>query len=172
MAGGGGIGGMIEFFMSPKVALIIFTLFLVAYIVFIDEEGGFQGKFLHFGPGTNAENTTSFMNIKMDTWQKVILLYIVSFFASLLTTYYQSVMSNNIHSYIWNRALKTMPYSKTWTYAIVLMEPFFYQILSVVQFFTSLTLQLQFIIPQFIGSLIADIPFTLHRLGEKRFDQL
>ncbi len=169
---GSGIDGLIEFFMSPKVALIIFTLFLVAYIIFIDEEGGFQGKFLHFGPGTNAANTTSFMNIKLDTWQKVILLYIVSFFASLLTTYYQSVMSNNIHSYIWNRALKTMPYSKAWTYAIVLMEPFFYQILSVVQFFTSLTLQLQFIIPQFIGGLIADIPFTLKRLGEKRFDQL
>jgi hypothetical protein len=33
-------------------------------------------------------------------------------------------------------------------------------------------MQLQFIIPQFVGSLIADLPFTLHRLGEKRFDQL
>lgn len=165
-------GGLIEFFMSPKVALIVFTLFLVAYVVFIDEEGGFKGKFLHFGPGTDASNTTSFMNIKLDSWKKVGLLYAVSFFAALLTTYYQSVMSNNIHSYIWNRALDTIPYSKTWTYAIVLMEPFFYQILSIVQFFTSLTMQLQFILPQFVGSLVADLPFTLKRLGEKRFDQL
>ncbi len=68
--------------------------------------------------------------------------------------------------------MTTIPYSKTWTYAIVLMEPFFYQILSVVQFFTSLTMQFQFILPQFVGSLIADLPFTLQRLGEKRFDQL
>jgi len=166
------IGSIVEFFMSPKVALIIFTLFLVAYIVFIDEEGGFKGKFLHFGPGTNASNTTSFMNIRLDSWQKVGLLYVVSFFASLLTSYYQSVMANNIHSYIWNRALKSMPYSKTWTYAVVLMEPFFYQILSIVQFFTSLTMQLQFIVPQFLGSLLAEVPFTLKRLGEKRFDQL
>jgi hypothetical protein len=165
-------GSIVEFFMSPKVALIVFTLFLVAYIAFIDEEGGFKGKFLHFGPGTDASNTTSFMNIRLDSWKKVGLLYVVSFFASLLTTYYQSVMANNIHSYIWNRALTTMPYSKTWTYAIVLMEPFFYQILSIVQFFTSLTMQLQFILPQFLGSLIADVPFTLKRLGEKRFDQL
>jgi hypothetical protein len=166
------VGAILEFFMSPKVALIIFTLFLVAYVVFIDEEGGFKGKFLHFGPGTDASNTTSFMNIKLDSWQKVGLLYAVSFFAALLTTYYQSVMSNNIHSYIWNRALDTIPYSKTWTYAIVMMEPFFYQVLSIVQFFTSLTMQLQFILPQFVGSLIADLPFTLKRLGEKRFDQL
>ena len=165
-------GAILEFFMSPKVALIVFTLFLVAYIVFIDEEGGFTGKFLHFGPGTDASNTTSFMNIKLDSWNKVGLLYAVSFFAALLTTYYQSVMSNNIHSYIWNRALTSIPYSKTWTYAIVMMEPFFYQILSIVQFFTSLTMQFQFILPQFLGSLIADLPFTLKRLGEKRFDQL
>ena len=166
------VGAILEFFMSPKVALIVFTLFLVAYIVFIDEEGGFKGKFLHFGPDTDASNATSFMNIKLDSWNKVGLLYAVSFFAALLTTYYQSVMSNNIHSYIWNRALTTIPYPKTWTYAIVLMEPFFYQILSVVQFFTSLTMQFQFILPQFVGSLIADLPFTLKRLGEKRFDQL
>lgn len=165
-------GGIVEFFMSPKVALIIFTVFLVAYIVFIDVEGGFKGKFLHFGPGTTEENTTSFMNIKLDSWQKVGVLYVVSFLASLLTTYYQSVMGNNIHSYIWNRALSSIPYSKTWTYAIVLMEPFFYQILSIIQFFTNMTLQLQFIIPQFLGGIIAELPFTLQRLGEKRFDQL
>jgi hypothetical protein len=165
-------GELVEFFMSPKVALIIFTLFLVAYITFIDVEGGFQGNFLHFGPGTNEQNTTSFMGVKLDTWTKVGLLYVVSFFASLLTSYYQTVMSNNIHSYIWNRALSSVPYSKTWTYAIVLMEPFFYQVLSIVQFFTNMTLQLQFIIPQFLGGLIAEVPFTLQRLGEKRFDQL
>ena len=165
-------GGIVEFFMSPKVALIIFTVFLVAYIVFIDVEGGFKGKFLHFGPGTTEENTTSFMNIKLDSWQKVGVLYVVSFLVSLLTTYYQSVMGNNIHSYIWNRALSSIPYSKTWTYAIVLMEPFFYQILSIIQFLTNMTLQLQFIIPQFLGGIIAELPFTLQRLGEKRFDQL
>ena len=165
-------GEILEFFMSPKVALIIFTLFLVAYITFIDLEGGFKGNFLHFGPGTDEKNMTSFMGVKLDTWTKVLVLYGVSFMASLLTSYYQTVMSNNIHSYIWNRALSSVPYSRTWTYAVVLLEPFFYQVLSIVQFFTNMTLQLQFIIPSFIGSLIADVPFTLQRLGEKRFDQL
>lgn len=163
---------VLEFFMSPKVALIVFTLFLVAYLIFIDEEGGFGESFLHFGPGKDEASTTKFLGIKLDNWTKVILLYIVGFFSSLMTSYYQTVMSNNIHSYIWNRALTSVPYSKTWTYIIVMMEPFFYQILSIIQFFTNMTMQLQFIIPQFVGSFIADIPFTLQRLGEKRFDQL
>ena len=165
-------GELLEFFMSPKVALIIFTLFLVAYITFIDVEGGFAGNFLHFGPGTNEKNMTSFMGVKLDTWTKVLLLYAVSFFAALLTAYYQTVMNNNIHSYIWNRAISSVPYSRSWTYAIMLMEPFFYQVLSIVQFFTNMTLQVQFIIPSFLGEMIASVPFTLKRLGEKRFDQL
>ena len=163
---------LFDFFMSPKVALFIFTIFIVCYIIFIDEEGGFTEQFTHFGPGTNEKNTTKFLGIKLDSWTKVSMLYVVGFFSSLLTSYYQTVMGQNIHSYIWNRAIKDVPYSRTWTYLVVIMEPFFYQVLQIVQFFTNLTLQLQFIIPQFIGSYLADVPFTLKLLGEKRFDQL
>jgi len=163
---------IVDFFMSPKVVLIIFTVFLVGYIIFIDLEGGFTKQFLHFGPGTTPETTTKFLGVKLDSWTKVIVLYVVGFFSALLTTYYQSVMSNNIHQYIWNRAIKDVPYSKIWTYLIVFLEPFFYQILSIIQFFTNLTLQLQFIIPQFVGSFIAEVPFTLRLLGTKNFAEL
>ena len=153
--------------MSPKVALIIFTLFLVGYIAFIDEEGGFTQDFLKWGP-----SNTRFLGVKLDSWHKVIMMYLVGFTSALMTTYYRTVMSNNIHSYIWNRALESVPYSKTWTYIIVMLEPFFYQVLEIIQFFTTLTMQFQFIVPQFVGGFLADIPFTLQRLGEKRFDQL
>lgn len=162
----------LNFFMAPKVVIILFTLFLVGYLIFIDLEGGFSEQFLHFGPGDSDENTTKFLGITLDSWSKVIILYIVGFLASLMTSYYQSVMGNNIHSYIWNRAVKDVPFSKTWTYIIVLLEPFFYQILTIIQFFTNLTLQLQFILPQFLGSFIAEMPFTLKRLGEKNFAEL
>jgi hypothetical protein len=33
-------------------------------------------------------------------------------------------------------------------------------------------MQFQFFVPQFLGSLVADMPFTLKRLGEKKFSQL
>lgn len=165
----GGSGGLLDYLISPKVALIIFTLFFIGYIIFLDEEGGFKGKFLHFGPGTTPENTTTFMNIKLNSWPKVIMLYVVGFFSSMLTTYYETVMENNMHSYIWNHAVRKIPYSKKWTYALVTLDPLFYQILSVVQFFANLTLQLQFIIPQFLGSIVADLPFTLRQLTKKQF---
>ena len=44
------------------------------------------------------------------------------------------------------------------------------QVLDITQFFTNLTMQLQFIIPQFIGSMIIEIPFTIQRLHEKEFE--
>ena len=65
--------------MSPKVVLVLFTLFLVGYIVFLDLEGGFTQSFLHFGPGTNADNTATFIGVKMDSWSKVGIMYAVGF---------------------------------------------------------------------------------------------
>ena len=155
---------------SPKSIIIISTIYLTGYIGLIGREGGFTTQFLHFGPGTNSDNTTSFIGIQLDTWEKVILMYIVSFLSSLMNNYYLYSMTNNLHSYIWNRAITKVPFSKKWTYIVIMIEPFIMQVLSITQFFTNLTMQLQFIIPQFIGSLIIEVPFTIERLREKEYE--
>ena len=93
----------------------------------------------------------------------------LSFIASLVTSNYQTAVADNLHSYVWNRAITHVPYSKFWTYLIVLSEPLLYQALNILQFFINLTLQLQFIIPQFAGSLLAEIPFSLKMLGLKTY---
>lgn len=155
---------------SPKTILGISTIFLSGYITFIAVEGGFTSQFLHFGPGTSSSNTTSFIGIVLDTWEKVILMYFVSFLSSLMNTYYTYAMTNNLHSYIWNRAVPKVPFSRKWTYIVVLAEPFILQVLAVTAFFTNLTMQLQFIIPQFIGSIIIEVPFTIQRLREKEYE--
>ena len=155
---------------SPKTIMFISTVFLAGYMAFIQVEGGFSSQFLHFGPGTNEDNTTSFIGITLDTWSKVILMYFVSFLSSLMNTYYLYAMTNNLHSYIWNRAMPHVPFSKKWTYIVILSEPLLMQILQITSFFTTLTLQLQFILPQFIGSAIVEIPFTIAMLRLKTFE--
>jgi hypothetical protein len=159
-----------DFLSSPKTILGISAIYLTGYITFIGVEGGFTTQFLHFGPGTDASNTTTFIGIALDSWEKVILMYFVSFLSSLMNTYYTYAMTNNLHSYIWNRAVPTVPFSKKWTYVVVLAEPFIVQVLDITQFFTNLTMQLQFIIPQFIGSIIIEVPFTMQRLREKKYE--
>jgi hypothetical protein len=155
---------------NPKAILGVSAIFFTAYIVFIDVEGGFSNQFLHFGPGTNDQNTTQFLGITLDTWPKVGLMYLASFLSSLMSTYYSYAMTNNLHSYIWNRAIPKVPFSKRWTYVVIIAEPLIMKILYIISFFTNLTLQLQFIIPQFLGSILVDIPFSIQRLQEKEFE--
>jgi hypothetical protein len=164
------IDHLADWLNSPKTIMFISTVFLAGYMAFIQVEGGFSSQFLHFGPGTNEDNTTSFIGITLDTWSKTILMYFVSFLSSLMNTYYLYAMTNNLHSYIWNRAMPHVPFSKKWTYIVILSEPLLMQILQVTSFFTTLTLQLQFILPQFIGSAIVEIPFTIAMLRLKTFE--
>jgi hypothetical protein len=155
---------------NPKTIMGVSAVFLTGYVTFLYEEGGFSQQFLHFGPGTTDANTTQFLGIILDTWPKVILMYFAGFISSIMSTYYTYAMTNNLHSYIWNRAIPIVPFSKRWTYIVVFAEPFFMQILQIISFFTTLTLQIQFILPQFIGSMIIEVPFTIQRLQEKTFE--
>ena len=136
------INKIADILSSPKTILIISGIYLTGYITFIGKEGGFTTQFLHFGPGTDPTNTTTFIGIVLDTWQKVILMYFVSFLSSVMNTYYLYAMTNNLHSYIWNRAVPKVPFSRRWTYIVILAEPFILQVLTVTQFFTNLTMQL------------------------------
>jgi len=154
---------------NPKMILGISSVFFTGYITFIYLAGGFNQQFLHFGPGTNDQNTAQFLGITLDTWPKVGLMYLAGFLSALMSNYYSYAMTNNLHSYIWNRAITKVPFSKRWTYIVIFAEPLFYQILSVISFFTTLTLQLQFIVPQFLGGFIMEVPFALQRLREKEF---
>ena len=155
---------IIRFFSNPRVVVVLFVIFLVGYLVLIDEEGGFAGNFTTFGPSDSR-----FMLMKLDSWTKVIVLYFVSFFSAMMTTYYDNVMESNIHSYLWNPAIKKIPFSKTWTYIIVFLEPIFMELLGLITLMASLTLQLQFILPELLGSMLAETPFVLQILGTKKF---
>jgi len=161
---------ILDFLFRPLVAFTILVAFLVTYLIFIGVEGGFTEKFLHFGPGTTPENTTTWINIKMDSWPKVITLYCISFMSALINQYYMFAVSENLHSYVWQRAEKVIPFDKPSTLFVLLSEPIIFQILMVIQFFTTLTLQLQFILPEMMGGFVAHVPGVMRRLEGKVFD--
>jgi hypothetical protein len=161
--------GIIKILSYPQVALLTFTLFLMIYIVFLDKEGGFKNKFLKFGPDKNPSSSANFLGIKLDNWPKVIMLYIIGFVSSLMSSYYNAVMSTSVHTYVYNAAVDDIPYSKQLIYSVAMIEPFLYQILWIIQFYMDLIMELQFIIPQFIGSYIASVPFVIQMLGTKKY---
>jgi len=163
-------GSLWDLFLDPIIALSIFILFLIGYLTFISMEGGFSEKFLHFGPGTTPENTANFLGVQMDTWNKVIIMYVISFFSALVTQYYKTAVGMNLNSYIWNRATPVIPYAKAPTLLVLFVDPIIDEINAVIMFLTTLTLQLQFIIPQALGSYVAYIPGMLARIRDKTFD--
>ena len=160
---------VIEFFFNIKLAFIIFIIFIIGYIILLDVEGAFTKRFLNFGPSKD----TKFINMTLDTWPKVISVYILSFLASLLTQYYKSISYNFIHSFIWNPAYtKKIHMTKTWATFIVSLEPILYWILQIIEFFINLIIELQFLIPKFIGQALIDIPYGLYMVNQNKYKKI
>lgn len=155
-----------DFFYNMKTAFFILLGGLILYLVFLDEEGAFTKKFTHFGPSDDAE----FINMKLNTWPKVITVYAIGFFTSLLISYYNTVSDNFIHLYLWNPAYTDpIPLQKEWTILITVTEQIIFSILMALQFFITMTTRLQFIIPAILGRFVTRVPFTLMKIQENKF---
>lgn len=160
-----------KFFNNPKTALLIILIFLITFFLTQGLTTGFGNNFLTFGP-TKDDKTgehTLFMGIKLDSWNIVGLVYVIIFISTVLRSYYGNVVGTNIHAFVWNAAIELVPFSKFWTYLVLLIDPIIETILYIIQFYATATFQIQYIIPQFIGSYITDLPFTLKWLSGKKF---
>jgi len=152
-------------FFEPRIAFGLFIFFMVGYMFFLDEENAFQ-NFFAFGPDPSIR----FLGMSINTWNKVILVYAVGFISSLLQGYYQTVMYDFIHSKLWNPAYKErIPMSKRWAKTIVTVEPLLDWMLDIVQFFVTMTMRFQFILPQLLGQIVVEIPYALMKIEEKKF---
>jgi hypothetical protein len=161
----GSISFLKRTFFEPRAAFYLFVFFMVGYMFFLDEENAFQ-NFFAFGPDPSVR----FLGMSINTWNKVILVYAVGFISSLLQGYYQTVMYDFIHSKLWNPAYKEhIPMSKRWAKTIVTVEPLLDWMLDIVQFFVTMTMRFQFILPQLLGQIVVDTPYALMKIEEKKF---
>jgi hypothetical protein len=161
-----------NFFNKPQIALLTIIIFLVIYILLTEKTSKFSNNFLLFGPKKNDENKyAKFAGVELDTWKKIIIVYVMIFLASVFQTYYKNVIHHGVDKYIYYSDSSEIPFSKLWAYIILLVNPFIDTLLYVIKFFATATFQLQFIIPQFIGSYIVNLPYIVHMLKGKKFIQ-
>ena len=160
-----------DFFNNPKTALLIMLIFLIAYFLTEGLTTGFGNNFLSFGPTKDEQSgePTMFMGIKLNSWSSVNVVYLIIFISTILQSYYGNVVGSNLHAYVFNPAVELVHYSKFWTYLVLLIDPIIQIILYIIQFYATATFQIQYIIPQFLGSYITDLPFTLKWLNGKKF---
>lgn len=153
-------------FFDPSIAFIVFLIIAVGYLIFLDKEGVFQKKFLHFGPSPD----TTFLHFTIDSWGKVIAVYIIGFISALSVSYYSNVTGSYITGVLLNPAYKDIiKRSEFWSKILVSVDPIITWIMSSFQIFITLTMQLQFMIPQFLGHILVAIPANLKTLSMKRF---
>lgn len=160
-----------NFFNHPRTALLIILIFLFTFFLTQGLTTGFGNNFLAFGP-TKDEKTgehTTFMGIKLSTWKNVGLVYAIIFISTILQVYYNNVVGTNIHAFVWNAAIETVPFPKFWTYLVLLVDPLIQIVLYVIRFYATATFQIQYIIPQFVASYFTDLPFVLKWLNGKKF---
>jgi hypothetical protein len=153
-------------FFQPQVALIVFVAILVGYLIFLDKEDTFQKKFLRFGPSPDSK----FLNINLDTWGKVIAVYIISFISALSTSYYKNITGSFVSGVLLNPAYnQRIDHSKWWARILVSVDPLITSIMSIIQIFVSLIMEFQYLLPQIIGGLLVTIPYNLINLSTKKF---
>ena len=160
----------IDYINKPIVVLFIIILFIIGYFLYTSLVGDIQTNFFLFGPIKDKnDNYLPFISFILDTWSKVIMAYLLILFSSLFHNYYINMMDLNFFYFLTNKDIIQMPYNKVFTYIITLLDPFIKTLLYIIEFYATATFQFQFILPQFIGSYIATLPFTLKLLNEKTF---
>ena len=159
-----------HFFNRPEVVLFIIIIFLISYLVTTQQIGGYRGNLTSFGP-TYDENgePINFFGLTLDNWNRVIIAYVIIFISSLMHSYYTNVVSINLQSYIYSPVVETLPFSKMWTYILLIVDPLIKIILYVIQFFATATFQIQYILPQFVANYISTIPYVIYWLKNKQF---
>jgi hypothetical protein len=154
-------------FFHPFTSVFIMISFLTAYMSFLFYEHAFdKNHFLRFGPSKDL----TFVGMDIDTWPKVYMIMGISFFSALLVEYHATVMYDFIHSKVWNPAYKEkMPIGKSATMFLITIDPLIAFLLRIMQFYVTMTMQLQFILPELIATALIGIPYSLMRAEKKKY---
>ena len=153
---------------DPSIALATFSTWVLIFVVILGFMGAFSKRFLHFGPSTDPETSTEFLGTPVDSWSKVIALYILGFLSSIISTYYRTVFGAWLTNAVKDHKQKTMSVSKYLATILVTIDPIVSNINTILEFFLTLTLQLQFLIPQILGDIIASIVTAKSFLARKK----
>jgi hypothetical protein len=165
------LSDFIHFFNNPRV--IIICVFVILFVLFLSEGllEGFSNNFFSFGPSTdNDGKPVTFMGIKLNSWKNVVITYLILLITTIMEIYY-NISTDKLHKIIdYSTILNNIiPLPKLWTYVYFIFQPFITILIYIIRFYATATLQIQYIIPQLIGSYIVNIPFMLHWLKGKEF---
>ena len=153
---------------TPEVAMGTFTTWVLIFVTFLGFMGAFSKRFMHFGPSTDPETATEFLGTHIDTWPKVIELYTLGFLSSIMNTYYRTVYDAWMMNQVKDVKTKHVTVKKAFAYVMITLDPIITNINNILELFLTLTLQLQFLIPQVLGDFVASVLVSRAYLKKKQ----
>ena len=155
--------------MRPDVANVIFVLFLFCAFYYLNQQNALT-KFLRVGP--DEKNPAEFIGMKLDNWEKVIMVMITSFIMSLMSAYVNTVNKDKLQRFLNQNSLtEKIPMSKLTAQIILVISPILWKLMSILSFFLNTTFELQYILPNLIGQMIIDVPYDIYKLSQQRFTE-
>ncbi len=146
------------------MAMNLFIAAMLIMLFFLDEEGAFK-KFTQFGPSKDIK----FLDMKVNTWSKIAIVYVISFFSAFLTQFFRAnITSGFFSSQLANHAVTKLDVTRNEAQYLIWSHPLSWWFLSIIGFMVTLSMQLQFMLFSLFGSMCAEIPFYLSVLSEKK----
>ena len=153
---------------NPTMALTTFTGWVFTFIIILGLMGAFNTKFLHIGPSTDPKTQAEFLGAPIDTWERVILLYILGFFSAAFSTYYHAVFGAWLTNSVKDPKQRKLGMKHDLANLLITLDPIVSSINRILELFVTLTLQLQFLIPQLLGDIVATIFTSREYLSKKQ----
>jgi hypothetical protein len=142
---------LLKWVMDPRVATVLFLIFLIGYFIFLDEEGGLDSSgFFLFGP--SSDPNINFLGVQINSWSKVITLYTISFVSALMSGYYDVVLSSNFMEKLVDPEL-VVPWSTPVVFGITSMDKVIGMGLEIINILIISSRQFQFMVPAVLADL-------------------
>ena len=158
----------LDAFKDPRMSFLVYVVWTVLLLTALGYVDMFDKQFFHLGPNTD-EVQIDFFNKKIDTWNKVVGIWVIGFLIVVFKSYYHVIVKPWLTNQVYNRQVKRIGLTKPTTYLIALVDPLLNWINYIFLFFITLTMQLQFMLPQFLGEFIVNSVAVRAYLSEKTF---
>lgn len=152
---------------SPIVATTVLIVWIFLVFIVGCYLGIFNDKTLRIGPAKEGENQIKIFGFEIDTMKKVMCVIIYSFLSRMVTEYGDNIISPWITNVIQDPKVTTLPMSKLWILLIHNGYNIFGWLNYIIQIMMVFTMELQFILPKIVASLIIGNVTTWNYISNK-----
>lgn len=153
---------------NPRVSIIIHTIWIIIVFSIGVYYNIFAKDFFRLGPAKKGEKPVIFMGKEIKTYKGIILIIIYSFINQLITNYNSSVVNPwRINTIQDPKTTSISNFTLNEILVLLNIDNIFGWINYIINLATLLTMELQFIFPKIIASIIIDNTSIVNYLRDK-----